>query len=170
MSAPARTSLTRTIATPVTVVLFLVATVSGIMMFFHFQSGLVKETHEWLGLAFVGFGIWHMVRNWQGFLGYFRRNLALVAFAAPLVVAGAMVAATGRVDSGGGGPRAVFKTLEKAPIEKVAPAFGLSAEQALKRLRAAGYKAETGQSLHTISEQSGMHGPGALMLLAKKTD
>lgn len=84
MSAALRT-VSRTIVTPVTIVLFVVSTVTGVMLLLRWQAGLVRFSHEWLNLAFSAIALWHLVRNWAAFVQYFRRNLALGAFAVSLI-------------------------------------------------------------------------------------
>jgi hypothetical protein len=53
----------RDVVTPVTTVLFVVSTASGVMLLLHWQGGLVRTSHEWLSLAFAVFAGWHLVKN-----------------------------------------------------------------------------------------------------------
>lgn len=41
--------MNREIATPLTIGIFLIMSVTGILMFFHWDTGFNKLAHEWLG-------------------------------------------------------------------------------------------------------------------------
>lgn len=161
-----KNSLARDIITPVTIVLFIISTITGIMLFFHFQGGLVKTSHEWLSLVFSAIAIWHLVRNWRSFTLYFKRSPALVAFGVSLVLSLAFTAMTGRTS--GGSPRMVFMALSNATLEHTAPAFGLSVDEAMTKLKAAGYTAKPNETLNIISKRVGKRGGDIVFLLAKK--
>lgn len=167
MSAPAR-SHTRDIVTPVTLVLFAVSTVTGIMLLLHWQGGLVKASHEWLSLVFSAVALWHLARNWKPFLGYLRRRLPQAALAGALAVSIGFTALTGQ--TGGVSPGAVFHRLADAPVSSVAPALGLETQAALIRLEAAGAKAGPDESLATVAGRAGLTTPALLGLLIQSAD
>lgn len=58
--------LERSWVTPLVGGLFLLIAVTGILMFFHIDTGLNKVAHEWLGLLMVVVVILHMVLNFKG--------------------------------------------------------------------------------------------------------
>ena len=80
--------MNRALATSLTTATFLIITISGIMMFFHFYDRPVKELHEYLGLAFVAAVIFHLFYNWKSMKSYFNKK----SFYASLI-AGAIVSA-----------------------------------------------------------------------------
>ena len=53
-------------ATPLTIGLFILMAVTGILMFFHLDSRLNKLAHEWLGWLFVVGVVAHAAANWTG--------------------------------------------------------------------------------------------------------
>jgi hypothetical protein len=130
-------ALSRDIVTPSTAVLFLVSTVTGLMLFVRWQSGLVHSAHEWLSIAFSALAIWHVSRNWRAMLTYFRRGPAMAALAACLALSLIFTAATGSTSTGGG-PRVVFEALGKATLVTAAPVFGLEPDAAIALLADAG--------------------------------
>lgn len=156
----------RNIVTPVSAVLFIVSTITGMMLFFHWQGGLVKASHEWLSIAFSAIVIWHLVRNWTSFSNYFRNNIALSAIIISLVASLAFTGMTGR--TGGGSPRIVFKAVSQASVEHAAPAFGLTTAEAMARLKAAGYSGAPSDSLNAVGKRAGKRGSDVMMLLAAK--
>lgn len=147
--------LTRDVVTPSTAVLFLVSTVTGVMLLVHWQSGLVHSAHEWLSIAFSALAIWHLSRNWRGMLGYFRRGPAMAAIAGCLALSLIFTAATGSTSTGGG-PRVVFQALGEATLATAAPAFGLEPDAAIVLLADAGFGETTpAATLASISAEAG---------------
>ena len=75
-------------ATPLTIGAFLLSGVTGILMFFHLDSGLNKAAHEWLSWALVaGVGL-HLAANFRAFKGYLKRPRAMAVVAAFAVLLG----------------------------------------------------------------------------------
>ncbi len=159
-------ALTRHVVTPVTIVTFIVSTVTGIMLLGHWNAGLVRFSHEWLSVVFSAIGLWHLAKNWGAFKGYLKRNAALAAFAVSLVLSVGITAMTGT--SGQASPGAVFGALSRAPLELVAPAFGLTPDQAIARLKMANIQAVGPETLAVIGARAGIGGPGVASILATR--
>ncbi len=153
----------RDIVTPVTTVLFVVSTVSGIMLLLHWQGGLVRAAHEWPSLVFAAFAGWHLVKNWRSFVPYLRRNVAIAALALSL----AFTAMTGTTDASGVSPRVVLKALSAASLETAAPLFDLSPAAAIERLDDAGFAgAAPGNTLAAIAHEAGRPAMDVIAVLA----
>lgn len=76
-------------ATPLTIGAFGLSAVSGIMIFFHVNSSLVKAAHEWGSWLLVVGGLFHVVGSWKSFVGYLSKPAAraiLVVFALLIIV------------------------------------------------------------------------------------
>ncbi|MFC5314480.1 DUF4405 domain-containing protein [Azospirillum rugosum] len=148
-------SFSRHVVTPVTIVLFVVSTVTGIMLLLHWNAGLVRFSHEWLSVGFSAIALWHLARNWKAFLGYLKRDWALAAFAISL---GASLVITGMTGSSGpstSGPGAIIGAVSNAPLETAAPLFGLSADKAVQALKAANIEARPDETLTVIGNRAG---------------
>lgn len=156
--------VTRDIVTPVTIVLFVVSTVTGIMLLVHWQSGLVKWSHEWLSLVFAAIALWHLIKNWRAFTAYLKRRIPLVAFGASLILSVVITGMTG--STGQVSPRAVFGALSQATVADAAAAFGLSSEEALAILDAAGAHGKADETLTEIAVRADKHGAEVVTLLA----
>lgn len=76
-------------ATPLTIGAFALSAISGIMMFFHLNSVLVKVIHEWGSWVLVIGAIFHIVGSWQAFIQYFSSPYAraIMTFFALLIIA-----------------------------------------------------------------------------------
>ncbi|MQX38408.1 DUF4405 domain-containing protein [Roseospira navarrensis] len=158
-------TMTRDIVTPVTIVLFVVSTVTGVMLLLHWQGGLVRFSHEWLSLVFSAVAVWHLVKNWRPFMAYLKRRLALVALGVSLAASVVITGLTGSTASVS--PGAVFHAMAEAPLSTAAPALGLEAPAALALLRDAGIEATGGETLAVIGARSGLGAPGVMTLLAQ---
>ncbi|MBU8544548.1 MULTISPECIES: DUF4405 domain-containing protein [Roseomonadaceae] len=155
----------RDIVTPVTIVTFVVSTVTGVMLLLHWNAGLVRFSHEWLSLGFSAVAIWHLVKNWRAFTGYLRRNLPLAAFGVATAASLLITGMTGT--SSQASPGQVFGALSRASLEAAAPAFGVTPEVAIARLAAAGIQAAAPDTLAAIGNRAGRSGADIATLLAQ---
>jgi hypothetical protein len=127
-------------ATPLTIGAFAVMAVTGILMFFHLQSGLNKTAHEWLGWVMVIGVAGHVVANWAGFKRYFLSSTmgrAILVFSV-LVMAGSFVSFPGNGRDGLPPPVLAMKAVIKAPLSSVALLSAKPVEQILADLGKAG--------------------------------
>ena len=117
--------ISRDWATPVTIGVFCLMAITGILMFFHLDSGLNKTAHEWLGWLMVAGVATHAFANLVGFKRHFASNktgraiLVISAF----VIAGSFVP----VPSSGRGmspPILAMKAVTSAPLTTVAQLAG----------------------------------------------
>ena len=75
--------------TPFAAGAFLLSAVTGILIFFHVDSGLNKAAHEWLSWLLLGGVVFHVLANIGGFkrhLGIRRGQLLIGAFVLTLVL------------------------------------------------------------------------------------
>jgi len=110
-------------ATPVTIGAFAIMSVTGVLMFFHLDSGFNKLAHEWLSWLMVGGVLLHAYVNWPGFKRYFSSPVGLgIISVCVLMLAGSFTPNAG----GGGSPPPVMamKAVTSAPIATVAPLTG----------------------------------------------
>lgn len=137
----AQTSL-RKIATPLTIGAFLLMGATGVLMFFHANTGLSKLAHEWVGLAFVAIVGLHVALNWRPFTAYLKRpagKAATLAFAALLALS---FVPMGAGEGQGGRPDfALLHKVEAAPLDAVAVVLNENPEALVARLHDAGFAA-----------------------------
>lgn len=142
-------------STPLTIGTFLFTGVSGVLLFFHLGEGLVKEAHEWIGIAFILGALLHVKTNWAPFKRYFSLGLPRAVMAS--VLAGSLVFMVASGHEEGGNPMiAAIKTLEKAPLSMVAQLQSRDADELHMLLEAEGFQvADNTTSLQTIASDSG---------------
>lgn len=162
----------RSYATPVSLLTFIAVGLTGLLMFFGVRGGLVGELHEWLGVVFVVALVLHLARNWRGVLAMLKTPSGkligggLGAAAAILILFSAPFGEAGGHGGGGHGPWRVVNVVAGAPIEKMAPAIGLTAGDAVARLKAGGVPVDGAQdSLNAIARDHGVPVPRMLNLL-----
>lgn len=131
--------------TPLVIGSFLLSAVTGVLMFFHFDTGLNKTAHEWLGWAMVMGVVLHVLLNFPAFKRYFSQTTARVvmgAFALVLALSFFSVGGEGGGDPGWAGP---IRAMADAPVPALAQVAGVSTEDMRARLEKAG--------LHVVSDE-----------------
>jgi ABC-type branched-subunit amino acid transport system substrate-binding protein len=136
--------ISRDWATPLTIGAFSLMSGTGLLMFFHAETGMNKLAHEWVGLVMVGGVAAHAVANWAAFKRYFLTG----ALSRGLIALGLLVMAGSFFSPPGGKrlspPGMAMKAVVSAPLAKVAPLAGRSTEQAIADLAKAGIKVSGG--------------------------
>lgn len=138
------TGISREWATPLTIGAFGLMSVTGLLMFFHAETGMNKLAHEWMGLVMVGGVAAHAIANWQAFQRYFLTGL----LSRGLIALGLLVLAGSFFSPPGGKrmppPVMAMKAVVSAPLAKVAPLSGRTTEQAIADLAKAGIHVPAG--------------------------
>ena len=135
-------------ATPLTVGSFLIMGVTGILMFFHVDSGLNGFIHEWAGWAMVvGVGA-HLAMNWRAFSTYFKRPLAK-----GIMGLGAVLLALSFVPvEGGGSPvQSVMQAVAQSDVQTVIALSGQELDTGLALLAEAGIAAQADAQMQDIT-------------------
>ena len=161
--------ISRDWATSITIGAFGLMAVTGILMFFHADTGLNKLAHEWLGFLFVGAVALHVAVNWGAFKRHFASSAAgravIAVFAAALVASFAPLGGkTGRPP-----PVLAMNAILKAPLSTVAPLTGRSVETLVAQLNSAGF-AVSGAEATLASVARDREAQGKAMALLFKRD
>ncbi|MEI7695653.1 MAG: DUF4405 domain-containing protein [Chlorobium sp.] len=75
----------RSWATPLAVGAFTISAVTGVLIFFDIEIGLVEPMHKWLSWLLVSGVALHLFANWKQFTGYFSKKPALGIIALALL-------------------------------------------------------------------------------------
>lgn len=131
-------NLKREWVTPLVMGAFLVSAVTGVLLFFHLDSGLNKTAHEWLSWAVVAGVALHVANNFGGFrrhLGNARGQAVIGVFALFLALSFIPAGASGKPPF-----LAAVTALAEAPVPTLAQVAGVSPEQMKARMAAAGLR------------------------------
>jgi hypothetical protein len=130
-------TLSRHWATPLTIGSFLLLAVTGILMFFHLDTGLNKLVHEWLSWVLIAAVGLHVTSNLFAFKRYFTQRRALW-----LMGGAVLVLALSFLPLGGAGGEPPFvapaKALAAAPLPVLAQVAGVPTAEIRARLQRAG--------------------------------
>lgn len=132
--------ISREWATPLTIGAFALMVVTGVLMFFHLETGLNKLAHEWLGWVLVVGAAAHVSVNWICFKRYFinsQTGRAILA-ASLVLIACTFISPPGLHNGGPPPPVLAFQALTKAPLSNVAYLTGRPVEQMMDELSKAG--------------------------------
>lgn len=152
----------RSWATPLTVGSFVLISVTGILMFFHLETGLGKVAHEWLGWVLVAGVAAHLWLNRRPFTTYFKRPaaMAIMGTGALVLVASLLMPVGG---AGSVPVRQILGSLTTAPISTLAMLAGKEEASLLAALAAAHPGVTADQSL---TDLAGANPEAAVGLLA----
>jgi hypothetical protein len=165
--------ISREWATPLTIGVFAIMSVTGILMFFHLNSGLNKPVHEWAGLALVAAVTLHVVVNWRAFQNYFSGLLGLTIIGLGVVVLALSFLPLGGAKGGGGSaPVLAMNAIAKAPISSVAALTGRPVTQIIEDLSKAGISLPSADaSIDSVTgADRGMQGKAMAVLFRKNKD
>jgi len=136
--------ISREWATPLTIGVFFLSAVTGVLLFFHLDRGLNKLAHEWLSWLMVAGVAAHAAANWAAFKRYFRQPMGRA-------IVGALVLLTAfsfwQPAGGKKAPpvRRAAQALSAAPLDAVAQVARQDAQVLRERLVREGLTVPAGQ-------------------------
>lgn len=123
--------------TPLVTGSFLLVAITGILMFFHIDTGLNKVAHEWLGLIMVLGAVLHIVVNLKGFNQMFSNTMGKTIVGVFVLVLGLSF-----INLGGEGKEKPFmssvEVLAKASVVDLAQVSHIDKKVLLDRLKSNG--------------------------------
>jgi len=126
----------RNILSALLTTIFAVVAITGIMMFFKIRILSTEALHIWLGLVFVLISLLHLMKNWSGFLSYFKKSSTTLSIGVGiLVVALFVIVPMFSSHEKGVNPKGqIFGAMMNSPIEKVATFLDMDSELIVKNL------------------------------------
>ena len=152
----------RTWATPLTMGSFVLMSLSGVLMFFHWDTGLTAGAHQWFSWFFLlGVGA-HVTANFRPFKNHLNSRWGRASVAAFAIVLVASVFSWGQI-TGSQLERPVVQALIDAPLSSLAGVTRTEPDALIEKFKAHGITASPAQSIHELTIASGV---GADRLLA----
>lgn len=153
LSVPRARFSVRSWATPLVVGSFLLMGASGVAMFFHVETGLMKGLHEWAGwILLLGAGA-HLWLNRRAFSSYFRRPVAVGIMGVGAVLVGLSLLPLAPDGGPGATVEAVLGAVGRAPVSVLAELTGQEVEAVVAALDAAGLPGAGAES--TLADLAG---------------
>lgn len=140
-------ALQRQWTTPMVAGSFLLMGVTGILMFFHWDTGLNKTVHEWLGWAMVVAVILHVIVNIHGFKNMFRSTLGKGILALFSMILALSFFSLGSSEGKGQPPfMNSVNLLSNASMTELSQISHIDEQTLLERLQHAGIQSASAQS------------------------
>ncbi|ABB24073.1 MAG: hypothetical protein A3K90_05825 [Pelodictyon luteolum] len=157
-------------ATPIAAGAFLISGVTGVLIFFHIETGLVEPVHKWLSWLLVGGVSVHLLANWKAFSLYFSKNSALAVFAAAMLVTALSVMPffgdEEHEKTEKRTARSLVRALESSSLTTVALVVNDTPETLDMRLKRRGIKdTDPSMTVSAIADASGMEAGDVLAIL-----
>lgn len=144
----------RNILSALLTVVFAVVSITGILMFFKIRVLSTTTLHIWLGLAFTIISCLHLLKNWSGFLSYFKKRSTLLSIGfGILITAIFMITPLINPQEKSINPKTkILRAMISAPLSKVAAFVDLDEEMMVKVLADQQIVASTKQSVSEIAK------------------
>ncbi len=129
-------AIPRNIVSSFLMVLFMVVSITGVMMYFKIRILSSEALHIWLGFAFVALACVHVIKNWSGFSTYFKKRSTLVSIGVCLLIVMAFVVPPLIYPQQKGiNPKAkIISTMMNAPLSKLAVFVDMDVQNMVKSL------------------------------------
>jgi len=147
----------RNILSALLTVMFAVVSITGVMMFFKIRMLSSETLHIWLGFAFVTISCLHLLKNWNGFLSYFKKRSTLLSifFGFLVILVFIIPPLVSPVEKGVNPKGVVIGAMMNAPLSKVAVFVSLDEEMMVKVLADKQIVASSKQSVSEIAKANG---------------
>lgn len=136
---------------------FVVISITGMLLFFKTASPQIGEIHAWLGLAFLILGIYHLIKNFSLFKRYLKKKSSVVILM--LILVGSILFIKPWENPFHSPMReAMMKAIFMQPISTVSTFFKKDPELVLIQMQEEGIAIRnSGQSLMEISKSNGIN-------------
>jgi len=146
-------------ATPLASGAFIISAVTGLLIFFDIEIGMVEDLHKWLSWLLVGGVLLHVISNWKQFKGYFSKKPALALIATALLVTSAsMLPVFGEKEEGENekAGEIASQALETSSLNTVALVVKTSPDMLIEKLGKSGIIVKNpALTIHEIAENNG---------------
>ncbi|MBP1848618.1 DUF4405 domain-containing protein [Rhizobium halophytocola] len=142
-------------STPLTIGAFLLLAITGVLMFFEWDVGLVTVVHQWFSWAFLIGAVGHVVANIRPFRNHLASPVGKASVTAFSLVVAASLFSWGLIT----GPqleRPIEEALVDAPLSALANTIRVAPDDLLLRLEGQGVFATAGQSIRQLAASSGV--------------
>ena len=156
----------RDIATSLTSVIFIIISVTGVMMFFHILDSYTKDMHEIFGLVFVFVVFFHIFFNWKSMKNYFTKKVFLSSILVFFIVVLGFIFTS---SSQGENPkRAIIEAVLKLPLNNAVTILGSDIENVKSKLKQSNIKFDNENSIMQLAKKNKISPFGIVKIIIKK--
>ncbi len=142
---------------------FVITAVTGVLLFAHIRTPPTEALHIWIGFLMIAAGLFHIVRNWRQFLGYFRRPAFYGALVVTALISGwfSYPVLLGTQTAEGGRPNlrsaiAISQAVSSASLADLAPLAKTDANGLMAKLSGMGITvSDPAATLQSIAGSAG---------------
>ena len=163
-------------ATPLAVGAFIISGVTGLLIFFDLELGIIEPVHKWLSWLLVTGVILHLISNWKQFTGYLSNKPAISIIGAALIVTVAsLLPIFGEKEEGkeGGKERSgiiAAQLLESSSLETVALVVKTTPSLLVEQLKKSGILVnDTSLTIQQIASSNGKKEKAVLDVVLAQT-
>ncbi|NTV93679.1 MAG: DUF4405 domain-containing protein [Chlorobiaceae bacterium] len=159
----------KSFATPLAVGAFTISAVTGLLIFFDVEIGMVEPVHKWLSWLLVTAVLLHVMSNWKQLSGYFSKKPALAIIGAALIVTVASLlpmfgeGEEGEEREGKKAGGTAVRLLESSSLETLALVVKTTPQQLVEQLGKSGVVVkDPSLTIQEIARQNGKEGKAVL--------
>ena len=130
---------------------FLVVSITGVLMFFMIESFNMSKVHAWVGMGFVIVGVYHLIKNFTPFKSYLKHTSSSVILV--LIIALSVLYIKPMDNQLVSPKKTMLKAIFTQPISTVAIFFNKDVTQVIKKMATHGIEIkDTNQTLMQIAK------------------
>lgn len=142
-------------ATPFTIGAFALTALTGVLLFFKVNLGLVKPAHEWLSWLLVIGTIFHLLANWRPSVRYFSRPAGKIIYFVFFLLICASLLPLGEEGKRKHPASSIVEALALAPLSAVAQIANHSPDETIAMLKTQGISlVSRDQTIQEIAEEN----------------
>lgn len=115
---------------------FLVVSISGVLMFFMVESFSMNQVHAWVGMGFVIIGIYHLIKNFSPFKNYMKYTSSSILLV--FILGGSLFYIKPLDDNLVSPKKEMMKAIFTQSISTVCTFFNKDVDQVIKHLKQKG--------------------------------
>lgn len=132
---------------------FLVVSITGVLMFFMVESFSMNAVHAWVGMGFVLVGVYHLIKNFSPFKSYMKHTSSTIILL--LIIVGSIWYIK-PIDDGLVSPKkSMMKAIFTQPLSTVCIFFNKDVDKAMINMSSKGVIIkDSNQTLKQIAKQN----------------
>ena len=146
--------LLRDLATSITTFLFLVMSITGVLMYFHILDNFTKQMHEIMGLGFVAIVLFHVFYNWKSMKSYFAKKVFLYSAGIVFLISSGFIVNSILTPKNDSSKRVIISSVLSAPLVDSLVLFNSNMDLAKAKLEKAGLKMGNAKTFQEIAREN----------------